>query len=488
MRLSIFTKLFSSFLLVSVLLFAASALLINGSLKQGLQDYLNQQELEKVQSLATRTEKAYVQHGGWDRIIRNPKIWAEIMFEIGEIPPKTRDMLHKFAPARIDDLPRGELPRPPRGVMQPTSPLFQRLNLLDANKEILLGARENILRPAPNTKMEFIAIKVEGETVGWIAVQQHQFIAEPLADSFVEHQMQQVYLILAAGTFISLVIALILVRTWLTPMKALRDGTRKLTKGELSYRITTRSNDEFDHLVEAFNQLGESLQQQKQLREQWLGDIAHELRTPLAVLRSEIEAIQDGIRAPSAEYIDSLHAQTLNLTKLVGDLNTLAQSEHGSLYLTDESLDYSALANETVKRYQTRYQDKGLTLRSNVTSGIVANGDSKAMSQLLNNVLENSYRYTDEQGQVHFNLHSSEKLITIEVKDSAPAVAKAHQSKLFERLYRVDKSRSRTEGGSGLGLAICKNIVKAHGGTISAQDSELGGLSITIILPAQTSI
>ncbi|MGH6913809.1 MAG: ATP-binding protein, partial [Geminicoccales bacterium] len=204
-----------------------------------------------------------------------------------------------------------------------------------------------------------------------------------------------------------------------------------------------------------------------------IADIAHELRTPLAVLRGEIEALQDGVRPLGRDALDSLAGDTARLSRLVEDLHTLSLSDLGALSYHKEPVDLAEVANEVLD--ERRVRTKGLKLEKDLQPAPLM-GDADRLGQVFSNLLENSLRYTDPPGQIRVS--SGNGFVLWE--DSSPGVPEADLPKLTGRLYRVEGSRSRNGGGSGLGLAIARAIVEAHGGTLAASASLLGGLRIEL--------
>lgn len=263
-----------------------------------------------------------------------------------------------------------------------------------------MGKPDKLSRRPPETHRVKIAISHNEQTVGWITIVQKDNISAPLAESFYKHQVRNFYIIAALAALFSFVIAAVLVRHFLKPLKNVHQGAKALSGGDYHYQIQVSGNDELAELSEAFNQLAESLKTQKSTREQWLTDISHELRTPLAVLRSEIEAIQDGIRKPEAKYIQSLHEQTLNLGKLVDDLYVLSRSDAGVTIDTTHPVNITQLIERTLSQNEVRLNDKHIRLDRNYQPEVplIINADEKSLSQLINNLVENSYRYTDPGG------------------------------------------------------------------------------------------
>lgn len=472
MRWTIFRKLFVSLLLISSIMMVGMALLINNSFQNGLQSYLNQSEVEKVEAMAERITEYYSATVQWQRIERQPQLWQKLLRNIGEHPVNRR--------------PRGE--RNSEGHSRPPSKFFQlstRLNLLDQHGESIVGNPKNLHRNRRNLQLVKVPIIKDEQTLGWLSIVQRETVSGHLAERFLQQQMHNFYWIALWAALFSFIVAAVLVRHFLKPLSSLHEAARSLSNGNFDYQIKVRGKDELAELSLAFNLLTKTLKSQKVSREQWLSDISHELRTPIAVLLSEIEAIEDGIRKPEPKYIKSLHTQVLTLTRLVDDLYALSLSDTGVLIDTSQTVDLTNIINNIANQNEVRLADKGIRITRlyDPNQCMQLQADPKSLAQLVGNLFENSYRYTDPDGQLQLSLQQLNNNVVFTIEDSAPGVPNDALPKLFERLYRVDKSRSRANGGSGLGLSICQNIVSMHGGHIKAQHSALGGLKIEISLP-----
>jgi two-component system sensor histidine kinase BaeS len=459
-------------MMTSITMVVVMALMINHSFQTGLQGYLNRAERARVDKILVKVEQHYQRYHDWNRMAHQPEIWANIMVSLGEPPPR-----------RDPHMPVRE-PLPAQG---PVIPLGERIHLLDAKQQRLLGPPEMLIKPDAGMHIEMIPIEVEGELVGWIRLSQSQQINGDLAESFFNEQLSNFLWIAVCAALFSFVIATLLVRHFLRPLGYLNAGAQAWSQGDYHFQVESQGRDELAELATTFNRLADTLKDQRRLRRQWLTDIAHELRTPIAVLQSEIEAMLDGIREIDFRYIESLHAQTLNLTKLVEDLHQLSVSDEELPIEPYETVYLETLVEQSVMTSTARFTQRNLRLicQSDTQKRYCIFGNIKSLQQLIGNLLENSYRYTDEGGNVLIRLESSEKSIRLIVEDSAPGVPEVSLPRLFERLYRVDESRSRAHGGSGLGLAICRKIVIAHQGDIRATQSRLGGLKIEINLPAK---
>jgi signal transduction histidine kinase len=202
-----------------------------------------------------------------------------------------------------------------------------------------------------------------------------------------------------------------------------------------------------------------------------MGDVAHELRTPLAVLRAEIEAVQDGVRPLDRQAADSLHTEVMRLTRLVEDLYQLAMSDLGALSTHKQRVRPADVLQADVQVLAGKFAERNIQVTSALTP--VANAevyaDADRLSQLFRNLLQNSLCYTDSGGRLDITGTRIHQALCLDFQDSAPGVAATDLPRLFERFFRVERSRSRHHGGAGIGLALCRRIVEAHGGTIEAQ-------------------
>ncbi|WP_418135221.1 ATP-binding protein [Psychromonas sp. GE-S-Ul-11] len=460
MRLTLFKKILFSMLLISSLMVVGIAGLIDDSFQQGLQRYLNHGEERKLRLVSENLSSYYSEDKGWDEL--TPEV-AE--FILGRIFARPSEGEHE----------------PQKSRSRYVSRLLKRITVFDTNwtplwnKNIAIGDDELIKVP----------IKYNQKIVGWVATKKRDITLGALESSFHQQQKYNLMWIVLWVTLISFVLSWLLVRHLLTPLKRLEDATSSIQEGDYQTQIEIDGEDELAALSMRFNELSQSLLVQKETREQWLADISHELRTPISVLKSEIEALQDGIRKPEPKYIDSLHYQVQNLNKLVNDLYQLSLSDAGMQFDLSESVNIKKLIENNCLQYQLRFQEKKIQLQHYFQESAVnvITGDSKALTQLFSNLFENSLRYTDGPGILNVQVTQDKKIMQIRIEDSAPGVPDAALPKLFERLFRVDESRSRLSGGSGLGLSICQTIVKAHHGKMLASHSELGGLAITIHLP-----
>ena len=288
---------------------------------------------------------------------------------------------------------------------------------------------------------------------------------------------------LIAGA-VSLVLALLLAYRLLRPVRELTGAAERLAQGDLSQRVEVHGGDELATLAETFNRMAASLQKAGQSRRAMTADIAHELRNPLAVQRANLEALQDGIYPPTPENLEPILAQNRLLTRLVEDLQTLALADAGELALERTSADFPALVKRAVDRFQTQARVNRIDLKVSLPQDCPnIDLDPGRVEQILGNLLSNALRYTPGGGSIEIRVDCSREEVRLTVHDSGPGIPQEAFPHIFERFYRADKGRSRTEGGSGLGLAIARQLARAHGGDLAAENHPQGGAIFTLALP-----
>jgi two-component system sensor histidine kinase BaeS len=353
-----------------------------------------------------------------------------------------------------------------------------RVLLLDAAGEPVAG------NPRVPAAAASLPILLDGKGIGMLRLAPTPQLSGATDLAFARSQLRSALIAGIAVLLGALLLAFALARWLLAPVRALTAGTHALAAGDYSRRIATTRHDELGALARDFDHLAATLEQARDARRQWGADIAHELRTPLAILRGEIQALQDGVRAVTPQALESLNTECERLGHLVEDLYLLALADAGALDYRFEKLDLAGLVRESLDLQRPACADAGLELEAIVSGATNVRGDPRRLAQLLDNLLSNARRYTDAPGRIRVTVHRSGQQVRLVVEDTAPGVPATALPHLFERLYRVDASRTRASGGAGLGLAICRAIVDAHDGRIDARPSALGGLSVIVDLAA----
>jgi two-component system sensor histidine kinase BaeS len=265
---------------------------------------------------------------------------------------------------------------------------------------------------------------------------------------------------------------------------SLATAARRIASGDLSQRVVVKSNDEIGKLANDFNIMGAELERTDKLRRNLIADIAHELRTPLSNIRGYIEALCDGVIELDDSNKKYMYSETLLLTRLVDDLHQLALAESGELKLSREVNDIGEIADATVKSLQPTIIAKKLNVNLEVPE-IPANAivDRGRIEQVLLNLLVNAINFTPEKGKITVSVHKNTKEIEVSVTDTGIGIPSEDLPYIFERFYRVDKSRARATGGSGLGLTIASRLVEAHGGKMRAESTPGKGSRFSFTLP-----
>lgn len=492
MRLPIRAKVFLTLLLACVLVVVGTGAFVHWSLERGLMELADSRDSRRIEEIAERLVAIHTRDGSWNQLAKDSRIWISAL--LGHEPGERVD---RGGPRRAHTPPwlrRGLLesgewpPLPPIERREHTGrpvPLELRLMLLDATGKPIY-ARESMLPGARRYPLE-----QDGQTIGALALLPGQALRDLPELELQSRQWGRLWVIALGMVAISAALAYPLSRRLVRPVRELQAAARQLAAGDFATRVQVQGDDEIARLGRDINALATVLGQNEAARRRWVADISHELRTPIALLRAELEALQDGVRPLDRAAVDTLHGDVLRLGRLVEDLHELSVTDLGALSYRMEETDLRAVLESDLDAFRPRFAAAKLALRlrdrspgARAQEPLIVQADADRLSQLFRNLLANSLQYTDPGGGLTVILGSEGGHTTIDFQDSAPGVPPEALPRLFERLYRVDDSRSRHTGGSGLGLAIARNVVEAHGGTIGAFPSPAGGLWIRIELPA----
>jgi signal transduction histidine kinase len=378
----------------------------------------------------------------------------------------------------------------PRGHMGPGMGPFPgrpwSFQLADENGVVIAGspAGEIGRQLSPDELATATPIEVEGDSVGFL-------LRNPQLRSFSEPEeafLRQVSLIIVPVAILACAVAIILgfFLTWqLTgPLRRLTAAAQAIAAGDLSQRVDIRSEDELGQLGQAFDDMADSLDRTEKLRQNMVADIAHELRTPLSVMRGNLEAILDGVFEPTEENISSIHKETVLLTRLVDDLQELALAEAGELRIEREPTDLRALIERTVRSVSPQADRDNLTIVKDLPDDLPSvSVDPQRIGQVMFNLLDNALRHSPQGGTVTVKAREQEGALQVDVTDQGPGLSDEELSLVFERFYRGDKARARATGGAGLGLTIVKQLVEAHGGRVWAESEAGKGATFSFALP-----
>ncbi|SFU44627.1 ATP-binding protein [Halomonas korlensis] len=458
-------KLFVIILAVNVAISGLVFLAVSRSLDSGFVDYLDTTQTQRAETLAEGLGEEWAQRGDWQWLRDSPDDWERVV-------------RRQLWPGDTS---------PPPGIERRLG-RAQDFVLHDANGMPVIG-----LPPAPADEeqdppeLRWLSIDYAGESVGTLGYRPPEQLMARMDHIFLARQQRNLTIIVSSLGVASLLLAGGL-SWWLgRRTRSMALATRRLTEGDYSIRLHEKGRDELSRLAQDFNVLAATLEASRAARSRWVSDIAHELRTPLAVLRGEIEAMQDGIRHLNQDNLHSLAQEVGQLERLVADLRLLSQSDAGAL---DVQLAPLNLADSLTARLEEAcgwLADSGITLDTQIAGDAWIRGDLQRLRQLWSNLIDNTCAYTQPPGRLRVSLAHRGDYVEVVWEDSAPGVPDEQLPRLTDRLYRVEGSRNRASGGSGLGLSIATALVKAHGGRMTASASSIGGLCWTLRFPTLTA-
>jgi histidine kinase len=287
-----------------------------------------------------------------------------------------------------------------------------------------------------------------------------------------------------AATIAGLVTSILLVREILRPLRQLAASSRRIAGGNYDERVTAPLTDELRDVAQSFNQMAETLAQVERQRITLIGNVAHELRTPLAGLEGYLEGLLDGVLPGDPETIHAMQHEVRRLRKLVDDLQHLSRVEAGQVAIQPQRFDVVTLVHLIVAQLRPQLLEQCLQVSIEAPEEVLAYADPDRTAQVLVNLIGNAIRYTPEDGCITIRVRCEPTHVQVVVEDTGIGIPAEALPYLFERFYRVDPSRSRASGGSGIGLTIARHLARAMGGEITAASPGIGkGSVFTLILP-----
>lgn len=497
----IHNKLFLILILFSALLVSTIAALAQWSIDKGMIEYVNTREATALQPFVVELASLYQQSQSWKSFALDPRSFhIKIKNSLSKgskdyvegkgsfSRPPLHPPQHQSSRQSLDERPpeqgRNKTPRrpPPRGNFPPDG-RDSKINyvLLDAQKSEVAGDL------VPHKSYSYIPIEINATAVGYLAIAKREELTEGYELDFIQSQHNFLWIIALGVMLLVILVTLPLARHLVTPLRTLNSGMHQLTQGNYQQKMDFKRKDELGDLGRDFNELASTLEKNDTARKRWLANISHELRTPLAILRGELEAMIDKVRPLSIENVTSANDEVQHLARLIDDLQVLTSTDIGGMTYRKEEVNLVSFIQHESKKYQDYLSESALSYSFNTsTSDVYVYADQTRLCQLIENLLNNSIKYARSGTQVRLSLHIDNEFperVQLIIEDDGKGVNKQHLPYLFEHLYRVDDSRNRSTGGTGLGLSICAHIVEAHQGEISAEQSVLGGLAVTISLP-----
>ena len=361
----------------------------------------------------------------------------------------------------------------------------QRVVIGDANRKIVADSDKKLIGKAVEMKWPppAAALVSDGMLVGMLYLDPLSG-AERADAAFLAAVNRSVLVGALIAGLAAVAVTLALSSRILRPVERLTEAAQRMEKGDLTVRVPVTSEDEIGQLAHAFNSMAGSLAQQEQLRRNMVTDVAHELRTPLTNLRGYLEAARDDLVPADTALVDNLYEETMLLSRLVADLQELAQAEAGQLTLLRQSIHLAGIVEQAAAILRPQANAKGLTLTVALPDNLPSvDVDPERVGQVLRNLLNNAVAHTPEGGEVTVTARAAEAEVAVSVHDTGAGIPPEHLPYVFDRFYRADKSRARQTGGAGLGLAIAKQLVVAHGGAISVESAPGQGATFTFTLP-----
>lgn len=361
------------------------------------------------------------------------------------------------------------------------TPKLQLVPAMLNNETDQAGHKRSFIDYSPNSNK---TLRLVGSESGfyWTAIIQN----DPLQTSFIANVESSILIAVVLASIVAILLTWLLSERIISPIGALTLAAQRLEGGDLSQRVEVKARDEIAGLAHAFNSMADALERTEGLRRTMVSDIAHELRTPLTNIRGYLEGLSDGVVVPDRATFDSLHEEALLLNRLIDDLQELALAEAGQLRLNRNSCDIGNLLRQSLLAAQPRISQQQIRAELQIEAELPAlELDAERMGQVLRNLLNNALIHTPMNGTIRLIAQSSEdQTVSITIEDTGSGIPAKDLPFIFERFYRADRSRNRATGGAGLGLTIVKQLVEAHGGTISVSSTVGKGSSFQIRLPS----
>lgn len=478
--MNIQNKLFFILFGYSVVLIVTLIVLVQSSINKGMLEYVNNKEAERFQPVVSELASWYKKDDSWDNLKgedRKLRYLVEANIEDGLSLSQPEERPRRPPPPHerlTSDPPRKN---PPRHNLPPKGGHFALLNL---KGELVAGKHY-----APQKSIQ-IPIVSDDIAVGFIAIAKRKSLTKGYEFDFINQQTQYLWLIALLALAFVVILTIPLSRHLVGPLKLITQGVHKLTLGEYDQHIHVSRKDELGALSKDYNELALTLAESEKSRKRWLANISHELRTPVSIIRGELEAMLDNIRPVSKNNINSANDEVIHLQRLIEDLHLLASADVGGVRYQKSSLNLNHLLAEESEKFAAYLSNADIDLTTNFCpNSLTVYADRTRLNQLFENIFNNAFKYS-KASKVKFSLScvtDQETSATIAIEDNGIGVDDKHIKHLFDYLYRVDDARNRLDGGTGLGLSICRQIVDAHNGQIYAQKSKMGGLAVIINLP-----
>ncbi|TCS82475.1 ATP-binding protein [Tepidibacillus fermentans] len=455
------TKLIIAFSSIVVIMALLQSIFFQNRIQNVFENYVRQNESERIETWKEILTEYYQFYGKWD--------------DIQQVLVNNKNLVQNR--------------KGPMWKNNQTIPRMAELQLIvaDKNGKVIGDSDEEWI--GHNSK-EISGIHedllLNGQKIGELIIERDKSIGIlSLEQQFLNSMNNSLLFGTAIAVVVAVLFGIVFANKLTKPLESLMIGIRHLAKGDTSYRVTVNTKDEFHQLSKAFNEMSAKLEHNEEVRKQLVADVAHELRTPLSILRGQLESIQEGAIQPTPEVILQLNDEVLRLTRLVNDLQQLSLAEAGQLVLNKKRVNIKQMIQKIMFHFEWLAEEKEIQLQLIGDEEIMIEVDPDRFTQVIVNLLGNALRHTPNHGKVTIEIKKEEQpqRVMISLKDSGPGIDEEYLPYIFERFYRTDSSRSRDQGGTGLGLSIAKGFVEAHGGRINVESKKGEGTTFLIQLP-----
>lgn len=314
----------------------------------------------------------------------------------------------------------------------------------------------------------------------------HRMMLGAAERTFVESYHRSLWWIGFLFAGIGLVVSYFLSGNITRPLRQLSRAAEKIRQGELKQEVPVETRDEVGQLAAVFNQMSAELAVNENNRQELLANIAHELKTPLAILQGHLESMLDGVEQPEPDKLFSMQEEVMRLTRLVGDLRDLSLAQVHQLELHLQPMDLGEKTERAAEMLEPLLEEKNLHFVKELAPDLpLRQLDPDRLNQILYNLITNAIRYTTPGTAILLKTEAAGENVRLLIADEGPGIAPEDLPHVFEQFYRGDKSRNRALGGSGIGLSLAKSFVEAQGGSIRAENRKNGGAAFIVEFPDQ---
>ncbi len=372
---------------------------------------------------------------------------------------------------------------PWQGLM--SGPGYGDIFLMDNEGKVVASSRKEFAGgPLPDIPAKYgVPVKVDGTVAGTLVAVNVQL--GELEKEFAGSVTLAAVSAAAAASLLALAVGFVVSKRLTRPLAALSSAAHRLAGRDLGYRVPVETEDEIGELARSFNYMAESLERNERLKRNLVADVTHELRTPLSVLRGNLELLQEGASVPSPEVLMSLHDEVVRMSRLVDDLQEINLAEAGELRLNWQEFPVQEVLEKAAALFEAKARSKDIEFNIRAGEGLPhVLADQDRVLQVILNLLDNAQKHTGPGGRITLSAAPYNGGVLFCVEDTGSGIAPEDLEHVFDRFYRTDRSRSRAAGGTGLGLAIAKSLVEAHGGKIWAESTLGQGSRFSFTLPA----